>query len=140
MTTTKISKIQREIKNALKKIEAENDVEISLTEPSVSIGISYTSNMRITSIKENNQTNKTLENLCKKVGFKQNVIGMEFISGGYKNKIVSIKTRNSKYPVIVERTIGNKVKSYKYPVISIKSELGGDKGINRRANLNKLKI
>lgn len=140
MTTTKISKIQKEIKNALKKIEAENNVKISLTEPSVSVGISYTSNMRITSIEENNQTNKTLENLCKKVGFKQNVIGMEFISDGYKNKIVSIKTRNRKYPVIVERTIGNKIKSYKYPVVTIKSELGGDKGINRRANLNKLKI
>jgi hypothetical protein len=55
-------------------------------------------------------------------------------SGIYE--IVDIKTKNRTYPIIAKQVSGNK--TYKYSVDQIKRLIGGDKIINRNANLDKL--
>jgi hypothetical protein len=83
---------------------------------------------------------KANERVSKGYGFTQNIIGMEFESrnsGGVSyHRITGFKPRNPKYPIItIEISTG---KSYKFPVESVKTKLGGDKLINRNANLEKL--
>jgi hypothetical protein len=51
-------------------------------------------------------------------------------------EIVDIKTKNRTYPIIAKSLTGAKM--YKYSVNQIKSLIGGDKIINRNANLDKL--
>ena len=75
--------------------------------------------------------------LSQKVGFTQNVVGMEFEnSKGEKFVINSINLRALKYKVIATSTVRNK--SFKYTAGQIKSYLGGDKQINRLSNLDNL--
>ena len=50
-------------------------------------------------------------------------------------EIVDIKPRDRSYPVIAKASTGE---SYKYSVAHIKKLIGGDKIINRNANLDKL--
>lgn len=84
---------------------------------------------------------KQNERLSKSYGFTQNIVGMEF---EYKDrdgsvnthKITGFKPRNRKYPIItmdITRQL-----SYKFSVSSVKDKLGGDRMINRFANLEKL--
>ena len=75
------------------------------------------------------------EAMCKKVGFTQNVIGMSFTQNGSLYRIVNIKTRNRKYPVIASSRLGG---LYKFSAETVKRNLGGDQLINRNANLDKL--
>ena len=49
---------------------------------------------------------------------------------------LDIKTKNRTYPIIAKQVSG--VKTYKYSVDQIKRLIGGDKIINRNANLDKL--
>ena len=53
----------------------------------------------------------------------------------YDAIIVDIKTRNRKYPIL---TIGSNGKHYKHTVGQVKTLIGGDKIINRNANLDKI--
>ena len=75
------------------------------------------------------------EGICKRLGFTQNIIGMKFMSGKILMEIVDIKTRNRKYPIL---TTGSNGKSYKHTVGQVKTLIGGDKIINRNANLDKI--
>lgn len=75
------------------------------------------------------------EALCRKVGFTQNVIGQSFTQNGSLYRIVNIKTRNRKYPVIASSRLGG---LYKFSAETVKRNLGGDQLINRNANLDKL--
>jgi hypothetical protein len=70
------------------------------------------------------------------MGFTQNIIGMQFTGTNGVYEITEIKTRNRTYPVIAKSLSSGK--SYKYSVNQIKSLIGGDKIINRNANLDKL--
>jgi hypothetical protein len=61
---------------------------------------------------------------------------MQFTGTNGVYEITEIKTRNRTYPVIAKSLSNGK--SYKYSVNQIKSLIGGDKIINRNANLDKL--
>lgn len=90
-----------------------------------------------TKLKENQERiDRNNERISNGYGFTQNIIGMEFESQGGVHKITGFKPRNTRYPIItIEKNSG---RGYKFPVDSIKSKLGGDKLINRSANLEKL--
>lgn len=87
---------------------------------------------------------KDLENKNTKLslsyGFTQNIVGMEFegIRGSKRlnHKIVGFKPANHKYPIITVDT--NSGSSYKLGPDHVKKQLGGDKLINRKSNLDKL--
>jgi len=85
-----------------------------------------------------NQLNKSsvFESICKRLGFTQNIIGMQFQGTNGIYEVVDIKTRNRKYPVIAESKSDGKM--YKFSTNHIKYLIGGDKIINRNANLDKL--
>lgn len=80
------------------------------------------------------------ERISKSYGFTQNIVGMEFNSSSTRglaiHKISSFKPRNTKYPIITTEISSGK--SYKFPIDTVKKKLGGDKLINRSANLEKL--
>ena len=63
------------------------------------------------------------EELCIKIGFTQNVVGMVFRGVNGEYKIVDIKKRKWKYPVIA---LSDKGKEYKYSVDHIRELIGGD--------------
>ena len=74
--------------------------------------------------------------ICRRLGFTQNIIGMRFHGTNGIYEIVDIKTKNRTYPIIAKSLTG--VKMYKYSVNQVKVLIGGDKIINRNANLDKL--
>jgi hypothetical protein len=139
ITKEKILNIQEKIKKALKKIEEEENVSINF-ESIRYTKFKYSSKMNVIS-KEKTKDGETLdkkmnEDISKRYGFTQNIVGMVFISSDKKMKITSFKTRNRKYPIIAEDIDSGK--SYKYPVEMVKRLLGGDKIINRNSNLKKI--
>lgn len=75
------------------------------------------------------------EKICRSIGFTQNVIGMEFHGKNGIYRIIKIIKRNYKYPVI---SVDGRGTEWKYTVEEIKELIGGDKIINRNANLDKL--
>lgn len=131
----KITEIQNQLKEAIKKIEQENNVTINFGSISYNSAY-YTSNMKVITNEKSERVSGVFESICKKLGFSQNIIGMQFENKGSIYKIVDIKTRNRKYPVIAESMSNGKM--YKYSVTHVKSLIGGDKIINRNANLDKL--
>jgi hypothetical protein len=111
-------------------------VKIDLSEPDQLFELSnntYSLRLTITEVKETD--NLEYEKLCRKVGFTQNVIGQSLTQNGSLYRIVNIKTKNRKYPVIASSRLGT---LYKFSVETVKMRLGGDKLINRNANLDKL--
>ena len=87
---------------------------------------------------------KDLENknlrLSLSYGFPQNIVGMEFQSSRngqtQTHRIDGFKTANRSYPIITtELGTGS---SYKFSPSSVKAKLGGNKLINRNANIKKL--
>jgi len=134
ITKEKVLDIKFKMKEALSKIEKEENVEISFDGGSYN-SMEFKIKLIVTSLEKNeNILNQELF-LCRKVGFTQNIIGKEFNFDGQTFLIKTIKTRNRKYPVIAENKKG---KSYKFTVSSVIEKLGGVKLINRNANLEKL--
>jgi hypothetical protein len=134
ITKEKVLDIKFKIKEALSKIEKEENVEISFDGGSYN-SMEFKTKLVVTSLEKNEDILKNELFLCRRVGFTQNVIGKEFNFDGQTFLIKTIKTRNRKYPVIAENKKG---KSYKFTVNSVKEKLGGDKLINRNANLENL--
>lgn len=134
ITSEKIKQVQKKIAEALKEIEASEKVTITFGNSRYCKAY-YTTPMKVTTTEKSEAVKGVYEEICRDLGFTQDIIGMEFTKGGQKYKISEIKTRNRKYPVIAEREDGA---SYKYSVTYIKSLIGGDKIINRNANLEKL--
>ncbi len=98
--------------------------------------ISFNMNDDALSVKISNSSVSDDDNLIlsKRYGFTQNIVGMTFEDkGGNHHKIISFKTINRKLPIISQHL--NTVKSYKWTPLIIKSYLGGDKLVNRNANL-----
>lgn len=131
----KINKIQNRIKQAIFQIELEENVKIDFGTISYNKAF-YTSKMTIKTLEKTEAVGDVYKAICRRLGFTQNIIGMRFHGTNGIYEIVDIKTKNRTYPIIAKSLTG--VKMYKYSVNQIKSLIGGDKIINRNANLDKL--
>lgn len=134
ITDSKITKIQAKIKAAIEQIEKEENVSISFGSIRYNSAY-YSTTMKVSTTEKSEKVESVYEGICKRLGFSQNVIGMKFQGKTSLMTITDIKTKNRKYPIIAESQSGI---SYKYSVDSIKRLIGGDKIINRNANLKKL--
>lgn len=132
---TKIKSIQRKLKDAISKIEKEENVKIEFGTISYNVA-KYTTQMSVVTLDKNDKVNDILKAVCKRLGFTQNIIGMQFHGTNGIYEITDIKTKNRKYPIIA-KSISNG-NSYKFSSEHIKKLIGGDKIINRNANLDKL--
>ncbi len=132
---TKIKSIQKKLKEALAIIEKEENVKIEFGTISYNVA-KYSTPMTVTTLDKNEKVDDVLRTLCKRLGFTQNIIGMQFYGSNGLYEIVDIKTKNRKYPVIAKSLSSST--QYKFSVSHIKSLIGGDKIINRNANLDKL--
>lgn len=130
----KVRSVQAKIQAALRQIEQEENVTISFGNASFNSAF-YTTKLKVATNEKNDVVKGIYESVCRSIGFTQDVVGMSFIQNGITFEIKEIKTRNRKYPVIAQNKSG---KSYKFTVESVKRMLGGDKIVNRNANLEKL--
>jgi hypothetical protein len=131
----KIKKIQDKIKAAILQIEAEENVKIDFGTISYNKAF-YTSKMTVKTLEKTEAVGDVYKAICRRLGFTQNIIGMRFHGTNGIYEIVDIKTKNRTYPIIAKQVSG--IKTYKYSVDQIKRLIGGDKIINRNANLDKL--
>jgi len=131
----KIKKIQDKIKAAILKIEAEENVKIDFGSISYNKAF-YTSKMTVKTLEKTEAVGDVYKAICRRLGFTQNIIGMRFNGTNGVYEIIDIKTKNRTYPIIAKSLTG--AKTYKYSVDQIKRLIGGDKIINRNANLDKL--
>jgi hypothetical protein len=135
ITNSKISTLQEKIKSAIEQIAKEENVKIEFG--TISFNVSqYRTTMTVTTLEKNEKIDSVQAAICRSLGFTQNVIDMTFKSSSGDFKIVDIKTKNRKYPVIAENVRTGK--RYKWTTDQIKRLIGGDKIINRNANLDKL--
>ena len=134
ITDSKINNVQAKIKAAIAKIEKEEGVSISFGSIKYNSAY-YSASMKVSTTEKNEKVDGIYEGICKRLGFTQNVIGMTFQGNTGEMIITDIKTKNRKYPVIVQAKSGT---CYKYSVEHIKRLVGGDNIINRNANLDKL--
>lgn len=130
----KINSIQAKIKAAISQIEKEENVKINFGSIRYNSAY-YTSQIKVLTLDKNEKVKGVYESICRSLGFTQDVVGMIFTQGSTQYEIIDIKTRNRKYPVIAKTKSG---KQYKFSVSTVKSLIGGDKIINRNANLDKL--
>lgn len=135
ITDNKIDKIQAKIKKAMDAIAKEENVTIAFGSISFNSAY-YTTSMKVTTLEKSEKVSNVHTAICKSLGFTQNILGMTFEGKNGTMKIYDIKTRNRKYPIIAECLQDGR--SYKYSKEHIKLKLGGDKLINRNANLDKL--
>lgn len=133
ITKIRVLSIQSKIEAALFEIEKEENVKIQFGSKSFNNKM-YKTSLIVTTLEVNEKLDKQDEFLCKRVGFTQNVIGKDFNFNGSEYTLTSIKTRNRKYPVIGENKKTGR--TYKFTVESVRKALGGDKLINREANLD----
>lgn len=132
---TKIKKVQDRIKAAILQIESEENVKIDFGTISYNKAF-YTSKMTVKTLEKTEAVGDVYKAICRRLGFTQNIIGMRFNGTNGVYEIVDIKTKNRTYPIIAKSLTG--AKTYKYSVDQIKRLIGGDKIINRNANLDKL--
>jgi GTP cyclohydrolase III len=132
---TKIKKIQDKLKAAILQIEKEENVKIDFGTISYNKAF-YTSKMTVKTLEKTEAVGDVYKAICRRLGFTQNIIGMQFNGTNGVYEIVDIKTKNRTYPIIAKQVSG--IKTYKYSVDQIKRLIGGDKIINRNANLDKL--
>ena len=130
---SKIRKVQEKIKAAIAKIEQEENVSIVFSSVKYNSAY-YSTTMKVQTLEKSEKVNSIYEAICRQLGFTQNIIGMKFAGHGGEMTIIDIKTKNRKYPVIAEGKTG----TFKYSVDHVKRLIGGDKIINRNANLDKL--
>ena len=132
---TKIKKIQDKLKLAILQIEKEENVKIDFGSISYNKAF-YSSKMNVKTLEKTEEVGDVYKSICRRLGFTQNIIGMQFNGTNGVYEIIDIKTKNRTYPIIAKQVSG--VKTYKYSVDQIKRLIGGDKIINRNANLDKL--
>ncbi len=135
ITDIKIKSVQDKIRKALAQIEKEENVKIEFGTISYNVA-KYSTSMSVTTLEKNERVDRALEGVCKRLGFTQNIIGMQFHGTNGVYEITDIKTKNRKYPVIALSVSSGT--SYKFSADHIKKLIGGDKIINRNANLDKL--
>lgn len=132
---SKINKIQNRIKQAIFQIELEENVKIDFGTITYNKAF-YTSKITVSTLEKTEAVGDVYKAICRRIGFTQNIIGMQFNGTNGVYEIVDIKTKNRTYPIIAKSLVGNKM--YKYSVNQIKNLIGGDKIINRNSNLDKL--
>jgi hypothetical protein len=131
----KIKRIQAKLKSFISELEKEENIKIDFNSIRYNSAY-YTTSMKVTTLEKNEKVSNVFEGICKNLGFTQNIIGMQFHGTNGVYEIVDIKTKNRKYPIIA-KSLSTGV-SYKYATEHIKKLIGGDKIINRNANLEKL--
>lgn len=135
MNAARIREIQSKIKLALRKIERDENVKINFG-PSKFTPSEYANRMTVRTTLTPIEKVSEDDRLSKQLGFTQNIIGSEFKTyTGKSYSIVEIHPRNRKYPIIGRGSNGI---LYKFSIKSVKDLLGGDKIINRNANLKNL--
>jgi hypothetical protein len=139
ITSSKIKTVQDKIRKALAKIEQEENITIEFGGCKYNSAF-YRTEMKVKTTESSDVVKETYTTTCRILGFTQNVIGMTYESLGTIYEIVDIKTKNRKYPIIVKVISGTKEigKMYKMTTESVKKGLGGDKLINRNANIENL--
>lgn len=135
ITDAKIKSIQKKIKEAILEIEKQENVKIEFGTISYNVA-KYTTQMSVVTLEKNDKVDNILKGVCKRLGFTQNIIGMQFHGTNGVYEITDIKTKNRKYPIIAKSLSTGK--SFKFSSEHIKMLIGGDKIINRNANLDKL--
>lgn len=131
---SKINRVQNKLKSLISQLEKEENIKINFGNIRYNSAF-YTTSIKVTSLEKSEKVSNVLEGVCKKFGFTQNIIGMKF---NYKNdvyEVIDIKTRSPKYPIIAKSSDG---RQWKFSPDRIKILIGGDKIINRNANLDKL--
>ncbi len=132
---TKIKQVQDKIKAAISQIEKDENVKIDFGSISYTKAF-YGTKMTVKTLESNDAVSDVYQSICKRMGFTQNILGMQFIGTNGVYQIIDIKTKNRTYPVIAKSLSTGK--QYKFSVDQIKRLIGGDKIINRNANLDKL--
>lgn len=130
----KIKTVQDKIRLAISQIEKEENVKIEFGSVRYNVA-QYSTQMSVKTLEKTESVDNVFKSLCARLGFTQNIIGMKFESTGGLYEIVDIQTKNRKYPIIAVSPKGTR---FKYSVPHIKKLIGGDKIINRNANLDKL--
>lgn len=133
MNKIKANSIGKKVLKFLKEIEKEEGITFSLS------GSSFSSNSMTISIqgKESNDSNVHVNlDLSKRYGFSQNIVGMEFTCPNGTFVVDGFKTQNRKYPIIATRK-GDGA-SWKFHPSNVLKYIGGNKIVNRNANLTKL--
>lgn len=133
ITDSKIKIVQDKIRKAIAAIEKEEKVTISFGGCRYNSAY-YTTSMKVSTTEKTEQVADIYNSMCKRLGFTQNIIGLKFSTPTGEYEIVDIKTKNRKYPIIAKHGL----KMYKYTVEDIKKRIGGDKIVNRTANIEKL--
>ena len=135
ITNSKISTLQEKIKSAIEQIAKEENVKIDFGSITYNKAF-YASKMTVRTLEKTEAVCDVYKAICRRLGFTQNIIGMRFNGTNGVYEIVDIKTKNRTYPIIAKSLTG--IKMYKYSVNQVKALIGGDKIINRNANLDKL--
>jgi len=132
---SKIKSVQDKIKAAIAQIEKDEQVKIEFGSCRYNSAY-YNTTMKVTTLVKSEKVSDVFESISKRFGFTQNIIGMQFNSKNGVYEIIDIKTRSRKYPIIAKSLSTGQ--QFKYSVASMKALIGGDKIINRNANLDKL--
>jgi hypothetical protein len=132
---SKIKSVQDKIKAAIAQIEKDEQVKIEFGSCRYNSAY-YNTTMKVTTLVKSEKVSGVFESISKRFGFTQNIIGMQFNGRNGIYEIIDIKTRSKKYPIIAKSLSTGQ--QFKYSVASIKTLIGGDKIINRNANLDKL--
>jgi hypothetical protein len=135
ITDSKINKIQAKINKAIASIAAEENITIKFDVISFNSAY-YTTRMKVTTLDKSDEASNVHTEICKLLGFTQNILGMTFEGKNGTMRIYDIKKRNRKYPIIAESLSDGR--SYKFTKEHVRTKLGGDTQINRTANLDKL--
>lgn len=135
ITDSKIESIQKKLRDAISEIEKQENVKIEFGSISYNVA-KYTTQMSVITLDKNDKVDNVFKVVCTRLGFTQNIIGMQFQGTNGIYEITDIKTKNRKYPVIAK--VLSTGKYFKFSTAHIKKLIGGDKIINRNANLDKL--
>lgn len=131
---SKINRVQNKLKSFISQLEKEENIKINFGNIRYNSAF-YTTSIKVTSLEKSEKVSNVLEGVCKKFGFTQNIIGMKFNYNNDVYEIIDIKTRSPKYPIIAKSSDG---RQWKFSPSRIKILIGGDKIVNRNANLDKL--
>jgi hypothetical protein len=123
ITKQKIQTVQEKIKQAIAKIEQEEQVSIKFGNRSYNNSM-YSTKMTVTTTAQDNSTVQAVDSvntrMSQSYGFTENIIGKKFMSTSGELTISEFKTRNRKYPIITTSEDG---RSFKHTVEQIKLRL-----------------
>jgi len=134
MDREKAIRISEKLKACFIQISKEEDIQMEIRNISIS---STDFNAKISAVDKNNplvETNNLM--MSKRFGFKHNIIGLEFSTGGKVYTVTGFKLANRKYPIIALCTTDGR--SYKFSSTTVLKCFGGHSLVNRSASLRTL--